>query len=178
MMKNKTQSFWKSLSFFILLSSALISCQSSPQYTLEDSRFIGKMEMNDTLKVINERFYCEDGERTESYYFYYPNQSKDMECHYQMEYGWGKEVAEQGIIKEETYKVSSKTIKFFLKFERDIINDTIDTRNEDWYSFSEHFDIILKNDTASSSYHSAPYEEFEKLITELRKNIISEEKDK
>ena len=116
MMKKKTQSFWKSLSFFILLSSTLISCQSSPKYTLEDSRFIGKMEMNDTLKVINERFYCEDGERTESYYFYYPNQSKDMECHYQMEYGWGKEVAEQGIIKEETYKVSSKTIKFFLKF--------------------------------------------------------------
>ena len=177
MMKKKTQSFWKSLRFFILLSSALISCQSSPKYTLEDSRFIGKMEMNDTLKVINERFYCEDGQMTESYHFYYPNQSKDMECHFQMEYGWKNwKVAEQGIIREETYKVSPKAIKQFLKFERDVINE--DTGNEGGCTQFEFFDIILKNDTASSSHHSCEYEGFGKVIIELRKNIISEEKEK
>ena len=177
MMKKNTQSFWKNLSFFMLLSSALISCQSSPKYTLEDSRFMGKMGVNDTLKVINEVHYCEEGPMTESYYFYYPNQSKDMECHFQMEYGWENwEVAEQGIIEEETYKVSPEAIKHFLKFERDVINE--DTGNEEGCTQFEFFDIILKNDTASSSHHSCEYEGFGKVIIELRKNIISEEKGK
>ena len=175
MMKKNTQSFWKSLSFFIFLSSALISCQSSPKYTLEDSRFMGKMGVNDTLKVINEVHYCEEGPMTESYYFYYPNQSKDMECRFQMEYGWKNwKVAEQGIIREETYKVSPKAIKQFLKFERDVINK--DTGNEGGCSTYEFFDIILKNDTANSNHHSCQYEGFGKVIIELRKNIISEEK--
>ena len=175
MMKKNTQSFWKNLSFFIFLASVLFSCQSSPKYTLEDSRFMGKMGINDTLKVINQIFYCEDGPMTESYYFYYPPQSKDMECHYQMEYGWKNwEVAKQGIIKEETYKVSFKAIKYFLKFERDVINE--DTGNEGTCSTYEFFDIILKNDTASSNHQSGQYEGFGKVVIELRKNTISEEK--
>ena len=177
MMTKNTLSFWKKLNFFIFLSSALISCQSSPKYTLEDSRFIGKMGVNDTLKVINQIFYCEDGPMTESYYFYYPPYSKDMECHFQMEYGWKNwEVAEQGIIRKETYKVSPKAIKYFLKFEKDVINE--DTGNEGWCSTYEFFDIILKNDTANSSHHSCQYDGFWKVIIELRKNIISEEEQK
>ena len=133
------------------------------------------MGVNDTLKVINKVHYCEDGPMTESYHFYYPNQSKNMECHFQMEYGWENwEVAEQGIIREETYKVSTKAIKQFLKFERDVINE--DTGNEGACTAFEIFDIILKNDTASSSHHSCQYDGFWKVIKELRKNIISEEK--
>ena len=167
--------FWKSqIVCIFLLSYALTSCTSPQQYTMENSRFIGKMGRNDTLKVINKRDYCENGPTTESYYFYYPNQSKVMECHFQMENRWGKKVAEQGIIKEEIYKVSSKAIKYFLKFERDVINE--DTGNEGVCTFSEHFDIILKNDTASSSHNSCQYEGFEKLVIELTKNTISEEK--
>ena len=105
------------------------------------------------------------------------HQFKDMECHFQMEYGWENwEVAEQGIIKEETYKVSPEAIKHFLKFERDVINE--DTGNEGWCSTYEFFDIILKNDTANSSHHSCQYDGFWKVIIELRKNIISEEEQK
>ena len=153
-----------------LLSCALTSCTFPQQYTMENSRFIGKIGLNDTLKLINVRFYCEEGPMTESYYFYHPNQSKDMECHFQMEHRWGKEIVEQRIIKEETYKVSSKAIKYFLKFEKDVINK--DTGNEGDCSFSENFKIILKNDTVSSSHHSCQYEGFGMLITELKKNII------
>ena len=160
--------------FIFLLLHALVSCTSPQHYTMENSRFIGKMGMNDTLKVINKIHYCEDGPMTESYRFYYPNQSKDIECHFQMEYGWGKEVAEQGIIKEETYKVSSKAIKYFLKFEKDVINN--DTGNDGECTFYEFFEIILKNDTASSSHHSCQYEGFGEVIIELRKNIISDKK--
>lgn len=165
------QPYWKNqIVLIFLLSCALTSCTFPQQYTMENSRFIGKIGLNDTLKLINVRFYCEEGPMMESYYFYHPNQSKDMECHFQMEHGWGKEIVEQRIIKEERYKVSSKAIKYFLKFEKDVINK--DTGNEGDCSFSENFKIILKNDTVSSSHHSCQYEGFGMLITELKKNII------
>lgn len=93
-----------------------------------------------------------------------------------MEWGWDTwEISKEGVIKEETYRVSPKAIRHFLKFEQDVINKN--TGDDGACTTYEFFDIILKNDTASSAHNTCKYIGFYKVMEELRKNIISEEKE-
>lgn len=163
------QAFMKPLLYFIPF--LLVACQHNSSYTMKDSLFIGKLLPGDTLKIVNEKNYCEDGPFSETYNIYYVNQSDTLRCDLYVEIGWtsiGKQFVEKRV-----YEVSPKTLKKYLTFEKDVI-DNATGADENGCTFFEFFDIILNKDTISSSHTNCNYQGFGDFCMELEKNLILE----
>ena len=148
-----------------------MACQHNSNYTMKDSLFIGKLLPGDTLKIINEKNYCEDGPFSETYNIYYVNQSKTLRCDLYVEIGW-RSIGKQ-LVEKRVYEVSPKTLKKYLTFEKDVIDKATGT-DESGCTFFEFFDIILNKDTISSSHTDCNYQGFGDFCIELEKNLISE----
>lgn len=139
-------------------------------YTIEGSKFFKNIDDGDTLKIINSVHYCECGPFTETYEIFHTTPSKELNCRYRMEKGWGDWI--EGIAMVIEFGFSDRVVKSYLKFENDVINKKTG-KDDDSCTFYEYFDIILNNDTISSAHSDCSYEGFEEFRDALKENIIA-----
>ncbi|MBO5795926.1 MAG: hypothetical protein J6R28_04670 [Bacteroides sp.] len=156
-----------------LIPLFLVACKGN-DYTLENSQFIGKLAPNDTLIIINKFNDCETGPYTATYKIYYINQSNNLRCDYLRESGWSEIIENREPIVAREYNISKKALKAYLRFEKDVINKATNKYDSIFCTFYEFYDIVLKNDTASSSHEDCHYDGFGKFNIILKGNIISE----